>query len=316
MTRYLLSRTIQAVFVLWAAFTVTFVVLYLLPSDPVEIMVSGNDANTYSPEQLDSLRAEYGLDQPLPLQYLNALRRALLGDFGQSVQTGGEVRDMLLDALPSTLRLGGIALVLAVAAGAAIGLGGTFVRWRPLRNALLSLPAAAISLPSFWVGLLLLQVVSFQWGLVPATGEEGWAALILPAITLCLPSAALLGQVFAKSMRTALAEPFVDTARAKGASRARVHLRHAARNAALPALTLAGIVVGNLIAGSVVVETVFSRSGVGRLTATAVSAQDVPVVQAVVVLGAVVFVVVNLIVDLLYPLLDPRVTAHAGTGRR
>ncbi|MGC4804633.1 ABC transporter permease [Micromonospora sp. DT233] len=316
MTRYLIRRAIQAVFVLWAAFTVTFVVLYLLPSDPVEIMVSGSDTNTYSPEQLEALRVEYGLDQPVSVQYLTALGRALRGDFGRSVQTGAEVRDMLLDALPFTLRLGGVALLLAVAAGAVIGLWGTFVRWRPLRNALLSLPAAAVSLPSFWVGLLLLQVVSFRWGLVPATGEGGGRALILPAITLCLPSAALLGQVFAKSMRTALAEPFVETARAKGAGRARIHLRHAARNAALPALTLAGIVVGNLIAGSVVVETVFSRSGVGRLTATAVSAQDVPVVQAVVVLGAVVFVAVSLIVDLLYPLLDPRVTAHVGTGRR
>ena len=159
----------------------------------------------------------------------------------------------------------------------------------------------------FWVGLVLVQVFSFRLHLLPALGNKGFASLILPAITLALPTGAVLGQVLAKSLRTQLAEPYTEIVYAKGASRTRVHFGHALRNAAMPALTLAGVVMGQLLAGAVVIETVFSRDGVGRVTAAAVNRQDIPVVQAVIVLAALFFVVINLVVDLLYPLLDPRV---------
>jgi peptide/nickel transport system permease protein len=179
----------------------------------------------------------------------------------------------------------------------------------------LSLPPLGVSLPTFWVGLMLVQLLSFRAQLFPAFGNDGVRSLVLPAVTLAVPTSALLAQVLAKSLATTLDEPYIETAKAKGATPARIHFRHALRNAALPALTVAGLLVGNLVAGSVVVESVFARNGVGRVTVNAVTVQDIPVVQGVVVFGALVFVLVNLAVDLIYPLLDPRIV-RAGPARQ
>jgi peptide/nickel transport system permease protein len=315
-SRYLARRLLQAVFVLWAAFTVSFTVLYLLPSDPVSIMAAGGgDTNDVSPQQLAELKRTYGFDQPVAAQYGHRLWGALHGDFGISVQNGDKVTHLISTQLPATLQLTSGALLLAVVLGAGTALWGTYTRQRWLRQVLLSLPALGVSAPTFWVGLVLVQIVSFRWGLVPAIGNEGFRSLILPVITLSLPTAAVIAQVFAKSLRTTLREPYVETALAKGASRARVHLRHAARNASIPALTVVGVLVGNLLAGSVVIETVFSRTGIGRITATAVTAQDIPVVQGLVVFGALAFVLANLAVDLVYPLLDPRIATAQAVAR-
>ncbi|MFF8410142.1 ABC transporter permease [Streptomyces omiyaensis] len=308
MTRRLPRILAQALFVLWAAYTVSFAVLYLLPGDPVTVMAAGGgDASSVSPEQVAALRTRYGLDRPLHEQYATALGNAVRGDLGTSVHGGRPVTELITDALPATLQLAGATLLLALPLGAAIALLGTYTRRRWLRQLLLSLPAAGVSAPTFWVGLLLVQLVSFRWGLLPAFGNDGWSSLVLPSVTLALPASGLVAQVFAKSLRTALAEPYIDTARAKGAGRGRVHLRHAARNALAPPLTVAGVLTGGVLAGSVVVETVFARTGVGRLTAQAVTTQDIPVVQGLVVLGAVVYVTANLLVDLVHPLVDPRV---------
>jgi peptide/nickel transport system permease protein len=304
-----LRRLTQAVGVLWAAFTLSFVILYLLPGDAVLTKLGSAEGGiNASTEQIAQARAQYGLDDPVLLQYGNRLLAALHGDFGQSISTGEDATQMVLSALPPTLAVTGLALVLAVVFGGGIAVLGTYTRARALSQLLLSLPPLGISLPTFWVGLLLIQVFSFQLRLLPALGSTGPESLILPAITLALPTGAIIGQVLAKSLRTQLAEPYIEIARAKGASRKRVHFGHALRNAALPALTLVGVVAGNLLAGSVITETVFSRDGVGRVTSAAVTAQDIPVVQAVIVLAAFFFVTVNLIVDLLYPLLDPRLT--------
>ncbi|MEU1168597.1 ABC transporter permease, partial [Streptomyces sp. NPDC005921] len=183
----------------------------------------------------------------------------------------------------------------------------TYTSRRWLRQLLLSLPPLGVSVPTFWVGLLLVEAFSFRLRWFPAFGNDGLRGLVLPALTLALPTGALVAQVLAKSLLTALDQAYVETARAKGAGRWRVHLRHALRNASLPALTVVGLLVGQLIAGSVVVETVFSRDGLGRVTAAAVTAQDIPLVQGVVVFGALIFVATNLVVDLVYPLLDPRI---------
>ncbi|RKN04774.1 ABC transporter permease [Streptomyces radicis] len=309
MARYVAWRLAQSALVLWAAFTVAFAALYLLPSDPVSIMAAGGgEANAVSDEQIADLQRVHGLDRPLWEQYLDRLGNALTGDFGLSVQTGDPVTEVIAEALPGTLQLAGAALVLAVAGGAGLALLATWTRARWLRQVLLSLPALGVSAPTFWVGLLLVQLVSFRWGLLPAFGQEDWRALVLPAVTLALPTGAVLAQIFARSLRTALVEPYADTARAKGASRARVHFGHAAPNAAVPPLTVTAVLLGNVLSGSVVVETVFSRSGLGRTTAAAVDAQDIPLVLGIVAFGAAVYVVANLLVDLAHPLLDPRVT--------
>lgn len=308
MRRYVIKRLAQAVGVLWAAYTVSFVVLDFLPGDPVTAMASaGMDSGEVDPARLAALRHEYGFDKPVLVQYADYLGRAVRGDFGDSISTGRPVAATLTDALPQTLQLTGAALLLAVLLGGGLAVVATYTSRRWLRQLLLSLPPLGVSVPTFWVGLLLVETFSFRLRWFPAFGNDGLRGLVLPALTLAIPTGAQVAQVLAKSLLTALDQAYVETARAKGAGRWRVHLRHALRNASLPALTVVGLLVGQLIAGSVVVETVFSRDGLGRVTAAAVTSQDIPLVQGVVVFGALIFVATNLLVDLVYPLLDPRI---------
>jgi peptide/nickel transport system permease protein len=312
MAGYLVRRAALAIGVLWGPFTVSFVVLYLLPGDPVATMASGGlDGEPLTPEALDALRARYGLDQPLIVQYGTRLWDALHGDFGTSIQSGKDVGEAIREALPPTIQISVAGLAFAIVFGGAVALVATYTSARWLRQLLMALPSLAVSLPVFWVGLMLVQLFSFQLRLLPSVGAKGLDSLVLPAVTLGLPTGALVAQVLAKSLSAALDEPYVVTARAKGAGRVAIHLRHALRNAALPALTVLGYVVGNLLAGSVVVETVFTRPGLGRLTVSAVSVQDIPLVQGIVVFAAAVFVAVNLLVDLIYPVLDPRIATGA-----
>ncbi|CAH2598758.1 ABC transporter permease [Rhodovastum atsumiense] len=307
MLRYLAGRLGQAVFVAWAAFTVTFVILYVMPEDPIAIMLDmRGDGLLANPAQVALLRAEHGFDQPVPLQYLHSLWRALHGEFGTSIQLGQPVTTAIAAALPHTLALAGLALGLALTGGIGLALLATWTRQRWLRELLLALPGLGVSVPAFWVGLVLLQLLSFRWHLFPAMGNAGAASLVLPAVTLAIPTAAGVAQVLAKSLQATWAQAYIATALAKGASRPRVHLRHAFRNALIPALTLFGLSVGHLLGGSVVTETVFSRTGIGRLTEFAVKTRDIPLVQGLVVLSTVVFVAANLVVDLLCPLIDPR----------
>jgi peptide/nickel transport system permease protein len=312
MAGYLVRRVALAIGVLWAAFTVSFVVLYLLPGDPVATMASGGlDGEPMSPAALDALRARYGLDQPLIVQYGTRLWDALHGNFGTSIQNGQDVGAVIREALPPTIQISLAGLAFAIVFGGAVALVATYTSARWLRQLLMALPSLAVSLPVFWVGLMLVQLFSFQLGLLPSVGARGPESLVLPAITLGLPTGALVAQVLAKSLSDVLDEPYVVTARAKGVGRVAIHLQHALRNAALPALTVLGYVVGNLLAGSVVVETVFTRPGLGRLTVAAVRIQDIPMVQGIVVFAAAVFVAVNLLVDLVYPVLDPRIATGA-----
>ncbi|WP_026343881.1 ABC transporter permease [Nocardia sp. BMG111209] len=309
MGRYVASRVIQAVAVLWAAFTGSFIVLYLLPGDPVTL-AAANPGIPLDAAAVAELRARYGLDKPVWQQYLTALDRALHGDLGRSLTNGQHVLDAIGDAIPTTLVLAVTALALALVFGTALALTAAYTEKRRLRGFLIALPPIGASAPTFWVGLLLLQVFSFRLRLVPAFGGTGVQGTILPAVTLAVPVGAVIAQVLYTSLAQTWRQPFVEVAFAKGASRWWVQLRHVLRPALAPALTVAGVWVGTVLAGSVVVETVFSRAGLGRLTQTAVLNEDIPVVQGIVVFTATVFVVVNLVVDLIYPVLDPRVAQH------
>ena len=306
MTRYVLSRIGQALLVLWAAWTISFFVLYVLPSDPARIMV-GPDATDVTAAQLNALRHQYGLDQPVVVQYFQHLGSLFTGDLGRSIGVGRPVADVIGEAIAPTAQIALAGLVLAIVFGGGIAVLATWTRNRALGQFLLQLPPIGVAVPGFWFALLLVQWFSFGLHLFPAFGGEGPASVVLPAITLALPTGATIAQLLSKSLVQTLREPYVDTAYAKGAGRWRVQLRHALRNAALPALTVTGLIVGQLFSGTVVTETVFSRPGLGRVTATAVQQQDIPVVQGIVLLAAAIFVVVNLVVDLVYPLLDPRV---------
>ncbi|POM27357.1 Glutathione transport system permease protein GsiC [Actinomadura rubteroloni] len=308
MRRYVIRRVAQAAGVLWTAYTVAFLVLDYLPGDPVSAMAGqGLDQTSSDPAQIAQLKHEYGFDKPVLVQYAEYLGRAVRGDFGDSVATGRPVTSTLADALPATLQLTTAGLFLAILVGGGLAVLATYTSMRWLRQLLLSLPPLGVSVPTFWVGLMLVELFSFRAHLFPAFGNDGLRGLVLPAIALAIPSGALISQVLAKSLLNTLNEPYVQTARAKGAGRARVHLRHALRNASLPTLTIIGVLAGQLMANSVVIETVFSRNGLGRVTAGAVGSQDIPVVQGVVVFGSFVFVLVNLVIDLVYPLIDPRI---------
>ena len=315
MAGYIGRRLLQALGVLWAAYTVSFLILYALPADPVKLL-AGGDATDITGEQLDELRARFGLDQPLIGQYVQQLGRALTGDLGQSIVSGRPVAQILAEAIPPTVQIAAVGFVIAVIVGGAVAFFATFTRNRALADFLIGLPPLGVAVPSFWLGLLLIQWFSFSIPLFPAVGDGGPIAIVLPAITLAVPTGATIAQLLAKSLDSALREPYIDTAWAKGARRLRVHVRHALRNAALPALTMTGLVVGQLLSGTVVTETVFSRPGVGRVTASAVQQQDIPVVQGVVLFAAVVFVLANLVVDLVYPLVDPRIVLTRGRRRR
>ncbi|GAD34466.1 dipeptide/oligopeptide/nickel ABC transporter permease protein [Microbacterium sp. TS-1] len=305
---YIARRVGQGLVVLWAAYTISFLVLYLLPGDAAALFAGGADQEAVDPELVARLRAELGLDRPLWEQYLTALGRALVGDFGTSTQTGRPAADLLGEALPPTLALTGFAFVLSVALGAVLALAASLTRIAWLRNLLFSLPPIGVSIPVFWIGLLLLQAFSFQLRLFPAMGDDGFVSLVLPAVTIAIPSGAFIAQLLSRSLRSTLAQPYVEVVRAKGAGETRVQFGHALRNAVIPTLTMGGVLVGGLLSGAVVTETVFSRLGIGRLVVTAVNNRDVPVVQIVVVFAALVFVVANLIVDLVYPLVDRRIT--------
>lgn len=303
--RFVAARIAQAVLVTWIAYTAAFFLLYALPSDPISLLL-GPDAVDVSAEERAALAAQYGFDQPLIQQYLNALTGLFRGDFGYSVHMGSSVTAVLTDALASTAGLATLGLLFAIVIGVGIALAATYFSHPLLRQTLLSLPSLAVSIPAFWFGLLLIQVFSFRLQLFPAFSEEGLRSLILPAFTLALPTSAMIAQVFTRSLSTAFRDPYTSTAFAKGSSRLRVLLHHASRNALLPMLTITGLVVGQLLSGTVVTETVFSRPGLGRVIATAVSDQDIPVVLGAVLVGAILYSGTNLIVDLLYPVFDPR----------
>ncbi|TBU88860.1 ABC transporter permease [Stutzerimonas kirkiae] len=311
MTRYMFGRIAQALLVLWGAYSITYFILYLLPGDPLSIMLSasGLELESLSPEALAQARAYYGLDRGLLEQYLHLLLGALQGDFGQSLTQNRPVTELLAERLPQTLALAGLAILLSLVGGIGLAYLTAYVRWQPLKVALTRLPALGFSVPVFWMGLLLIQVFAFSLGWFPATGSKGFESLVLPAVTLAIPSAAVYAQVLQRGFQGVWREPYIVTAYAKGLSRAQVQARHAFRNAALPILTLVGLQVGNTVSGAILVETIFARNGVGRLTQEAVLRQDIPVVLAVVAISAAAFVVINLIVDLLYPAFDPRI-AH------
>ena len=305
MARYLIGRLSQAGLVLWAAFTVAFFLLQVLPGDAILIKFQSPEMGL-SPEQIAEIRTAYAVDRPLLVQYGHALENFLSGQLGYSVQQGVTVGELLRVNLPATLVLSALAFALAVTLALAIAGVASLTRMSWLRTAVLALPALFVSVPVFWLGIVLIQVISFRLHLVSVISPSPVEGLILPTITLAVPIAAPVAQILIRSIDAVQTQNFVSVARAKGASAAQVLWAHVARNAILPVLTIAGILLGELLAGAVVTETVFGLNGLGSLTREAVGSQDVSVLQALVVLSALVFVVVNLVVDLLYPVLDPR----------
>lgn len=304
--KYVTRRLLYAVFVIWAAFTLTWLLLWLLPGNTADLMLRAAGAEN-DPVLRDALESRYGLDQPAIVQYVLALFRATTGDLGDSSSLGKPVSELIVSALPHTLQLGALALVFSIIIGVGLALLANTARGTWLRNFLFSLPSIFLSFPVFLTGLLLIQVFSFQLGLLPSTGNAGFAWLILPAITSGIPASATIAQVTTKTLYEYLHGPQASYLRARGVSGPRILYAHALRNAIIPAATIIAMAVGGILAGAVISETVFSRQGIGRILQGAVVSQDVPLVQGVVIFSALLFALANLAVDLIYPRIDPRI---------
>lgn len=301
--RWALRRTVSGAGVLLGAATVAFVALQLIPGDPARAIVGSAPVTD---DTLGAIRHEMGLDLPLPLRYAHYLVRLAHGDLGRSYQLQQPVSAVLGGQLWPTVQLALAATVLAVG-GALVVATLTAGRWRPVRSVAQGAELLAVSTPGFWVGLLLLTGLSFQLPLFPIGGADtGLRSLVLPAATLALPVGATLSQVLRDGLESALRQPFATTVRARGVGEVALRGRHTLRHAAIPAVTLSGLLLGHLLGGAVVVETVFARPGLGRVTLAAVTSRDFPVVIAVVLLSAAVFVVVNTAVDGAYRVIDPR----------
>jgi ABC-type dipeptide/oligopeptide/nickel transport system permease component len=302
-TRFLLSRLALLLPTLLGVLVVTFLMLYVAPGDPVQAMV-GERADA---ETIARLRADLHLDDPLPLQFVRYVGGVVQGDLGTSYITRRPILTDLLQRFPATLELAGAAMLFAAVTGIAIGIYGA---WRPggWIDRLTTFAAyLGVSFPVYWVGLLLIMVfaVTLRW--LPPSGARGPQYIILPALTLGMRSVAFLSRMTRAAMQEILRSDFVRTARAKGLGEGRVVLRHAFGNALLPVLTVLGLDFGSYLTGSILTETIFSWPGVGRYVLTAIDKRDLPGVQGSILFLSLVFVLVNLLTDMLYARVDPRV---------
>lgn len=315
MIRYVLERLGHAALVLWGAITLSFVIVQLTPGDPARLMVmgsAGGDAGAANEAQLAQIRAEMGLDQPVIVQYFSYLWRVLTLDWGTAYsQQRQSVATVVGDNIGATVQLGAFSMVLLIALGVVFALGSVLLPSAFLRSAFQGLTMIGIAVPSFVMAILLLQIFAFQLGWFPAFGADGFASLVLPSVTIALLGAGTLSQVFARSIREVSDESFVEVARARGLSGAQVLLRHVLRNASLPVYTIVGMLVGGIVSGAAIIETIFGRPGIGNLYVEAVGARDFPLIQALIILTGGLFVIATLIVDLTYPFIDPRVTSPA-----
>lgn len=306
---FVLQRVGQALIVVWAAYTLTFLLIEIVPSDPISIVLANPDSGL-TEAAAEQLRSYYGLDQPLIVRYVSQLLSIVSGDLGVSISKGVPVTSLLLTALPQTLVLAVVSLLLAVVASAALAVLAVYLPWTRIRAVIAAVPPFLSSIPSFLVGVLIIQYFAFATRLIPPVDDGSLAALIGPAVTLAIAITPSLAQVLIASLEQIDRQPFVDVVLAKGAGRWAVLRRHVFRNSILPWVTILGLTFGELLAGSIITETVFSRGGLGRTIEAAVSTQDMPVIQGAVLIIAALFVVINLVVDLSYPLLDPRLRLH------
>ena len=283
---------------------VVFSIVHLLPGDPVLAILSGANA---TPEQERELRAQLRLEDPLALQYVRFIARAVVGDLGRSIFTRRPVSEEIAEQLPSTLELAATAIGIAVVVGLTLGLLAAVWHNTWIDRAAMLVALGGVSMPSFWLGLLLIFVFSLQLGWLPATGQGGVSRLLLPAATIGLNYSAVIARLVRSSLLEILGNGYIATARAKGLSEWGVTLKHALGNALIPVTTIIGVQLGNLLAGTIIVETVFSRRGMGRLAVTAVLDKDYPLIQGVVLVSALGYVLTNLLVDLSYAALDPRI---------
>jgi ABC-type dipeptide/oligopeptide/nickel transport system permease component len=305
MVAYATRRLILLIPTLIGVSILIFGIMKFIPGDPAQ-MIGGIDA---SEQDLEAIRHRLGLDQPVYVQYLKFVGNALQGDFGDSIRSHRPVTDELAHRLPETVKLAVASTLLATVVGMVLGVLAALRPYSLLDNLSMALAISGVSTPVFWLGLMLILLFSVRLGWLPTSGSGGIDHLVLPALTLAASSAAIIARQMRSDMLEVLHAEYVRTARAKGLGEQAVVVRHALRNALIPTVTVIGLQFGNLLAGAVITETVFAWPGVGRLLVDAIKYRDFPVVQATILVLATMFVVVNLLVDLLYFVLDPRIRA-------
>jgi peptide/nickel transport system permease protein len=304
MTRYILRRLAQAIPVLLGITLFTFLMTHLTPGDPVVIYSMGKPL---SEEREAQIREQFGLNRPLWEQYRDYMADLLRGDLGSGLHDKRPVWDTIREAIWPTLQLTLAGLVVAIVLGVTLGILAALFHNTWLDSATMVVALLGVSTPVFYLGLLLLFAFSFHFHLFPATGTGGWQNLVLPALTVGFASAAYIARLVRSSMLEVLRQDYVITARAKGVRERVVVTSHALKNALIPVVTFFGIQLAGLLTGAVVTEQVFSRPGLGRVAITAITSRDFPLIQGTVLVTAIVYVLVNLVIDLSYAAFDPRI---------
>jgi len=303
---FALRRTGQAILVLILVYIFTFIIVSVLPGDAVTSRLSSPESGL-SPDDVAAVVSYYGLDRSLPVQLWHSLSHFVTGDLGISLTSRIPVRDILSDALPSTLLLAGTALLIAVPLAGLIALGTQTLPRRLGGDLLRSVPALFLSIPNFIIGLVLINIFAFSLGIFHIIEPQSLTGTILAATALGIPVSAQLAEILITNLDKQRSQEFTTVATARGLSPVALFFRHLLKPGALPAVTMLALIVGELLGGSVITEIVFGRTGIGAVIERSAAAQDFPVLLAVVTLSAAVFVITNLIADLLYPWLDPRV---------
>jgi len=303
MITYIIRRILIAIPLLWGVLTLVFVGVHLIPGDPATIMLFGRG----TAQDVARLRHELGLDLPLPVQYWDFITHAVRLDFGRSIVSSQPVFDEIWSRWPSTLELVAVAMVLAILFGLLGGIIAAAFDQRPLGLGVTGLAILGISLPEFWVGTMLALIFGVKFGWLPVSGIGDWRNVVLPAVTLALGVAAGLVRLVRGALLDVLTMQYLRTARSKGVHGRAVLFRHALRNALIPVVTILGLTVAGLLGGVVIIENVFSWPGLGSLAVSAVAARDFPVVEGVTFFIAVILIAANLLVDISYAWLDPRI---------
>ena len=303
MTRFLVRRLLLTIPVIVGVATLVFSLIHLVPGDPVRAML-GDSA---SQSDIAEMRGRLGLDRPLYIQYGHFMKGAAMGDLGTSLRTDQPVAALILDRIPATFELALAAMLASLVIAVPLGIIAAVKRGTAVDHAATTLALIGMSIPNFWLGPLLAIVFSVELGWLPVSGRGSFANLVLPAITLGAPLAAIMARMTRASLIEELGEPYVLAARARGVSRARAVLKHAFRNSLIPIVTVLGLQFGSVLTGAVITETIFAWPGIGRLLIQSINARDYPAVQGCILLIAITYVSVNVIVDVAYGFLDPRI---------
>ncbi|MED1780841.1 ABC transporter permease [Brevibacillus fortis] len=303
MKQYLVKRLLSGIIVLFGLSIFTFLLIHLIPGDPVRIML-GQRATA---EQIDTLREELGLNKPLVVQYLDYASGVLKGDLGTSLKTGRPVTAEIADRFPATAKMAVASLVVAVVIGIGLGVLAAKYKDTPIDGAIMTFSTFGMSIPGFWLGLLVILVFSVHLGWFPIAGGTGLKDMVLPAFTLGTLMATALSRLTRAGMVEVLSNDYIRTARAKGMNERIVLLRHAFRNVMIPVVAVIGLELAGLLGGAVIVEQVFGWPGVGTLAIQAISSRDFPMIQGTTLFIGIVYVLVVILIDVLYALLDPRI---------